>query len=143
MMHSVRLLFVLAFAGIALGTAGDASAQFSGGNASVFNMTRNYLYNRPTVSPYLQLTTRDASVGMPNYFTQVRPQLEARENEVRMQRQSAAMQRQLNQVQDQMRASQQQASGQMFTGQLGWSARGLPRFGSHMSYYPGFRAIGR
>jgi hypothetical protein len=119
-----------------------AHAQFSSQSArSIRNATRNYLYNRPTVSPYLNLTTRDANVGMPNYFTMVRPQIEQRENEVMRQRQSAQMQAQIDQVQAQVRESQQQAAGMMLTGRVGWSARGYPRFGTHLNYYPGFQRL--
>jgi hypothetical protein len=143
MNRSIPLLCIAA-SFLALGGKNEASAQaFVPRGGSSYNMTRNFLYNRPTVSPYLNLTTRDAVAGLPNYFTMVRPQVEMREQESMRQRQSAQMQQQLNQVQDQVRNSQQQAAGMMLTGQMGWSARGMPRFGSHMSYYPGFRAIGR
>jgi hypothetical protein len=101
------------------------------------------MYNRPTVSPYLNLTTRDATVGMPNYFTMVRPQVEAREEEVARQRQTAQMQAQLEAVESQVRENQQVAAAQMLTGRVGWSSRGYPRFGAYMSYYPGFQRIAR
>jgi hypothetical protein len=101
------------------------------------------MYNRPTVSPYLNLTTRSANTGLPNYFTMVRPQMEARDEDVARQRQSAQMQAQLDAVENQVRQSQQDAAAMMLTGRVGWSARGYPRFGTYMSYYPGFQRIAR
>ena len=122
----------------------DANAQFGvGGVRSVRNSTRNFLYNRPTVSPYLQLTSRDANQGLPNYFTQVRPQIERQQQEIAQRRQSAQMQAQLNQVQSQVVQNQQQAAGMMFTGRNGWSSRGFSRFGLYLNYYPGMNRIGR
>ena len=120
-------------------------AQFGGATSrSIGFATRNYLYNRPTVSPYLNLTSQNSSnYGVPNYFTQVRPQIEAREQAAMSQRQTAQMQQQLNVVQDQVRQTQQQSANMMLTGRVGWSSRGYPRFGTYMSYYPGFQRIGR
>ena len=117
-------------------------AQYTG-NASrnIRNATRNFVYNRPTVSPYVNLATPNNSVGLSNYFTYVRPQLEQQEQAIAQQRQSAQMQQQLNQVQDQVRETQQQSASMMLTGRMGWSARGMPRFGTTMSYYPGFQRI--
>jgi hypothetical protein len=117
-----------------------AYAQYGGSSTrSMGNATRNFLYNRPTVSPYLNLTTRDANVGLPNYFTMVRPQMEMRENEMVRQRQTAQMQAQLDTVQSQVRETQQQAAGMMLTGRVGWSSRGFPRFGSTLNFYPGMQ----
>ena len=111
---------------------------------NMFNATRGFMYNRPTVSPYVNLATpQGASFGLPNYFTLVRPQIEAREQAVMSQRQTAQMQQQLNVVQDQVRQSQQEAANMMLTGRVGWSSRGYPRFGTYMSYYPGFQRIPR
>ena len=145
MLRHNRILFASAILATAvlLSTDRPAEAQFSGSSSrSIANATRNYLYNRPTVSPYLNLTTQDANVGgMPNYFTQVRPQLEMRENEMMRQRQTAQMQSQLDSVQAQVRASQQQAAGAMLTGRIGWSSRGFPRFGSYLNFYPGFQRM--
>jgi hypothetical protein len=116
-----------------------ACAQFDSiSSRSVANATRNFLYNRPTVSPYLNLTTRDSTIGLSNYFTLVRPMIEQRENETMRQRQTAQMQAQLDNVQSQIRQGEQQAAGMILTGQMGWSSRGFPRFGSHLNYYPGF-----
>jgi hypothetical protein len=46
----------------------DARAQSIYGG-SVRARTRDFLYNRPTVSPYLNLTTVNPSTGLSNYFT--------------------------------------------------------------------------
>jgi hypothetical protein len=138
--HNSILFSSVILAGTWLSTSGQAQAQFTGSQSrSIAAATRNYLYNRPTVSPYLNLTTQDAQGGaVPNYFTMVRPQIEMREEQVRQQRQSAQMQTQLDHVQTQVRESQQQAAGMMLTGRIGWSSRGYPRFGSHLNFYPGF-----
>ncbi len=122
----------------------QAFAQYNGMNSrSMGYATKNYLYNRPTVSPYLNLTSRNSSYGMPRYFTQVRPQIEARDHAMQTQRQTSQMQQQLNIVQDQLRQNQQQSAGMMMTGRMGWSSRGYPRFGSYMSYFPGFQRVPR
>jgi hypothetical protein len=54
----------------------------------------NAIPNRPTVSPYLNLLNPTGS-GTSNYFTQVRPQLQAREELVRQQVQLNQIQRQV------------------------------------------------
>ena len=124
---------------VVLGMQENAHAQFGRGSRSVGRTTQNFLYNRPTVSPYLNLTTRDASNGLPNYFTMVRPQLDRRQQDVAQQRQNASVQRQLSQVQNQVRETQQQQAGSVLTGRMGWSSRGMPRFGNTLNFYPASR----
>jgi hypothetical protein len=132
------------FAALTLSLQTEVFAQYSGASArSVRNATRNYLWNRPTVSPYVNLASRDSQFGLSNYFTLVRPQVEAREEAMARQRQTAEMQSQLDQVQNQVRQSQQDAAGMLITGQNGWSARGYPRFGTFLNFYPGFQRIPR
>ena len=144
MKHTLSMLAATTVVVVLLGFAQDVSAQYSGSNfRNARSATRNYLYNRPTVSPYLNLTSRDSGWGLPNYYTQVRPRLEQEEQNIAAQRRSAAMQQQLNQVQDQVHQSQQQAADYLITGRVGWSSRGLPRFGSYLSFYPGFQVIPR
>ncbi len=129
---------------LALTATEPANAQYSGSSArSIYSATRNMLYNRPTVSPYVNLATRNSSGGLPNYYTMVRPQVEQRERDVANQRQSAQLQHQISQVQEQVRQSQAQAEGMLITGRVGWSSRGLPRFGSYLNFYPGFQAVAR
>ena len=124
--------------------AGSASAQYTGQNARyIRGATRNFLYNRPTVSPYLNLTTRDNYNGMPAYYTLVRPELEQRERQAAQQREAAQMQTQLNRVQQQAAQTQSQMADMMMTGRIGWSSRGMPRFGTYLNFYPGFQRIPR
>ncbi len=132
--------------GSVLGTSSPVMAQvINGGSArwGLYNATRNFLYNRPTVSPYVNLATMNTGGGLPNYFTLVRPQIEAREAEMAQRQQATRMQRDLNQVQQQMAESQSQMTNMMLTGRVGWSSRGMPRFGSYMNFYPGFQQIPR
>lgn len=53
-----------------------------GGNLHAQNPAGNLVYqnifSRPTVSPYLNLLNPAGAVGLPNYFTLVRPQIEQR-----------------------------------------------------------------
>lgn len=138
---SYWVLPALAVALIA-GASQTANAQFAS-SRSMYQATRNYLYNRPTVSPYVNLTTRDSSVGLSNYFTLVRPQVEAQQQQVAMRQQQVQIQREISEVQNQVRQSQEQNQGMSITGQMGWSSRGYPRFGMYLSYYPGMNQIPR
>lgn len=137
-----RFLFIAAVGLGLLTFAETAEAQTSLGSVSVRNRTRDFLFNRPTVSPYLNLATRGTS-GMSNYHTLVRPQIERQQQDVVQRQQTTRMQQQLNAVQNEFRQSQQQASGMMLTGRYGWSSRGMPRHGSTLNYFPGFQAIPR
>ena len=105
--------------------------------------TQNYLYNRPTVSPYLNLTRRDSQVGLPSYYTQVRPQLERRQQDQMQQRQAQQTQRELASLRNNFRQQQNQGGQPLTTGKFGWSSRGMPRHGSTLNYYPGFFAARR
>ena len=100
----------------------------------------NFLYNRPTVSPYLNLTRRDSQVGLPSYYTQVRPQVERRQQEQLQQRQAQQVQRELASIRNNFRQQQNQSGQPLTTGKFGWSSRGMPRHGSTLNYYPGFFA---
>ena len=119
----------------------NAAAQYSG--TGFYSSARSFLYNRPSVSPYVNLATRDSSFGLPNYFTLVRPQVEQREAEMARQHRAMQMQKQITQIQDQVRQSQANDLNAMTTGKVGWSGRGMPRFGSTLNYYPGFYAAPR
>ena len=140
-----RSFSLLAIVGVAcLMMVQEANAQYgTGGARTVRGATRNFLYNRPTVSPYLNLTSRNSNMGLSNYFTLVRPQLERRQQDVAQRRQTAQIQAQLNHVQAQTVQNQQQAAGMMITGRSGWSSRGYPRFGVYLNYYPGMSQIPR
>ncbi len=135
-----RILF---FAVVGVGLLGPVESVFGQSSltsTSVRNRTRNFLFNRPTVSPYVNLASRNTS-AMPNYHTLVRPQIEAQQKSVKRQRKTAEIQQQLNIVQNEFRQSQQQANRMMSTGRYGWSSRGMPRFGSTLNYFPGFQRI--
>ena len=144
MTRSDALLMFIAAGFCALGTPSPASAQYSGSSArNIRSATRNFLYNRPTVSPYVNLATRSSYNGMPNYFTLVRPQIEQRQQQMAQQQESRRMQTQINQVQQQAAQTQSQMSSMMLTGRVGWSSRGYPRFGTYLNFYPGFQQIRR
>lgn len=115
-------------------SATEVSAQA----ASISRNTENFLYNRPTVSPYLNLTRRDSQIGLPSYYTQVRPQIERRERDQQQLVQSRRTQQELASIRNSFRQQQQQQNGQVSTGRFGWSSRGMPRHGSTLNYYPGF-----
>jgi hypothetical protein len=87
------------------------------------------------------LTTLNTGTGVSNYFTLVRPQVEEQQQMQMRQQQQANIQRQIADVQDQVRQTQQQNQGMAITGQQGWSARGYPRFGLYLSFYPGMNQI--
>jgi hypothetical protein len=65
---------------LAMQQSAEAQMLFSGNYVrSTATATLNWAYNRPTVSPYVNLTRRDnISNGAMNYQRLVRPQLEAR-----------------------------------------------------------------
>lgn len=144
-----RKLLATLIVGAAAWTMADANsahAQYSGSAVrSMRFATNNYLYNRPTVSPYLNLTYRNSSYGLSNYFTQVRPRVEAQQRQQSQQRTETQMraQAQMNQVQEQMRQGAQQAASMVTTGRVGWSSRGYPRYGAYLSFYPGMNRIPR
>jgi hypothetical protein len=125
-----------------LALASTSQAQYHGGMTSIYRATQNYLYNRPTVSPYVNLATRDPSYGLSNYFTMVRPRLEHDEEQLVQRQQNARVQQQLSQIQTQVQQQQQQM-GLPTTGQMGWSQRGYPRTQTYLHYYPGMQQIGR
>jgi len=91
------------------------------------------IYNRPTVSPYLNLLQGPNQFGVisPNYQTLVRPQLEAREI---AQQQGQA----ISNLQQQVRRAQG-TGGSAASGRTGHETRRL--YYSH--YYPGFAGLPR
>jgi hypothetical protein len=122
----------------------SVSAQYSGSQARFLRQaTRNYLWNRPTVSPYLNLVGRDGYSGMPNYQRLVLPEIQRRERDASRDRQTARMQTQINQVQTQAARAQSDVANMMLTGRVGWSVRGYPRFGTYLNFYPGFQRLPR
>jgi hypothetical protein len=71
------------------------------------------IFSRPTVSPYLNLLNPAGAVGLPNYFTLVRPQVEARAG---LSRQAAQLQQLNRQVSTNARRSRQGPSQVRSTG---------------------------
>jgi hypothetical protein len=78
-----------------------SSEAFAQRNNSALRTQRS-LYNRPTVSPYLNLLQPQGG-GLPNYQTLVRPALEQRNQNLQMQRQISQLQSSVieNNVRDQ------------------------------------------
>ena len=137
-----KFVLIFAVASILIASAQEsAHAQYTGGR-NTRNATRNFLYNRPTVSPYLNLTSRNSN-GLSNYHTLVRPQLDQEQVNVQRQQQATRQQQELGEIQNQFRQSQNQAASMMITGRVGWSSRGLPRHGTYLNFYPGFQRIPR
>ena len=121
------LFFVIAATFLAQRNEGVAQT-YNPRGAGVAYQTRSFLYNRPTVSPYLNLT-RASSAYSANYQTLVRPQVEARERAMAENRHMAQLQQQVAEVR---RNYQRQQSGN------GQRATGHPtRFMTYLNYYPG------
>jgi hypothetical protein len=128
-------LFVLVSANWALSSCAMAQG-FSSPNPS--NYFRQFISNRPTVSPYLNLVANEqlqAQQGTirPTYQTVVRPMIERRQESQQQQRQLIQMQRQLSDL----RSDFQQRSNAI-------GATGHPtRFMVYHQYYPGFMRLAR
>ena len=97
--------------------------------ASETRATRDYILNRPTVSPYLNLTRRETEFSSPNYQTLVRPALEQRERESQQSSAMRQLQSQVVNMQGQMALSQQRQRGQFSSGHP-------TRFFTYLHYYP-------
>ena len=110
------------------GQINTASAQYTGANSRfIYSATRNFLYNRPTVSPYRQSDHAQSPYnGLPNYYTLVRPQIEQREENMARQQQTSRLQTQINQAQRQAAESQSQMANMMLTGALAGRVGGCP-----------------
>ena len=120
-----------------------ANAQFT--NFRYANLaTRDYILNRPTVSPYVSLGTRNnLQQGLPTYYTNVRPQVERRAQEQAQRQMVRQNQRQINSIRNEYRQAQQNEARAFTTGRVGWSMRGFPRHGSTLNFYPGFAVLRR
>ena len=106
-----------------------ASTQFAHSQVAMggFVAARDRVFNSPSVSPYLSLLSQDDSYGVPNYFTRVKPRLEA---EQRSQRQ----QMQLNRVQSQVSRTRRELNRSQSS--EGMFPTGHPtRFGNYSHYY--------
>lgn len=106
-------------------TQATTRSSFRGGGQSI----QDQVLRRPTVSPYLNLLSSPNENGVPTYFTQVRPQIEARNAAQRIQRQFGSVQQQFNSLNS--RVSQNQQGGVLITGHP-------TRYMNYLQYYPGF-----
>ena len=136
----MRRLAVLAGVVLAISHvgAGRAEAQFvpfvpEFRNNIAFSID-NYLYNRPTVSPYLNLSRTNSGSFLPNYHALVRPELQRREQAARQTAHIARNARQLQQVQRDLRQTQDRQR------RMGLVTGHPTRFMSYLHYYPQPRA---
>ena len=127
MLQMAKTLLLVFVSAAALAVADQAHAQ-----VGTSSYVRNYILNRPTVSPYLNLVRRDGFGGVTNYQTLVRPQLEAREAAPFQQAELSRVQQQLAVQQRTLDSVQQQRAQRVFS-------TGHPtRFMNLRQYYPGF-----
>ena len=126
-----RLLFTF-LAGFTMASIMPHDAQAQLGSPSGFRSIQQRVLNRPTVSPYLSLLSRDnQQAGLPTYFTRVRPQLEAQRRAQEQDRQNDQLQRLQRQVSQTRRQITQAQRNQ------GVFPTGHPtRFSNHSHYYP-------
>ena len=120
--------------------ANAAHAQFSQQNR-VLSMRGNYgpsaasrILSNSAVSPYLALTDLTGTGGginiTQNYFSIVKPRLDAQRTQMRQQRSINQLQRTVTTMQSAARAP---------AGRTGARITGHPtRFGNYLQYYPGF-----
>jgi hypothetical protein len=111
---------------------GEAAAQglFNpAGRANAALATRDYIVNRPTVSPYLNLLRAESAISAPNYHTLVRPALEHRQQAAQQQSSISQLQSRVTNMQGQM-ASRNRGQGGFTTGHPS-------RFMTYLHYYPG------
>ena len=85
------------------------------------------IFNRPTVSPYLQLLANPNTGGLPQYHTMVKPRLEARERTRQQESQISRMQQQITSIQQSV--APQRRDGVAITGHP-------TRFMNMIHYYP-------
>jgi hypothetical protein len=100
-----------------------------GANAAL--ATRDYIINRPTVSPYLNLLRTESPISAPNYQTLVRPALEHRQE---IQRQESA----IRQLQSRVVNMQGQMAARNRRQQEGFATGHPQRFMTYLHYYPMF-----
>lgn len=128
--HAILFSFgfcVLAAVVVPTGSAHGQGFVPRGANAA--RATRDYILNRPTVSPYLNLTRRETEFSSPNYQTLVRPALEQRDYDAQQSASVRRLQSQVVNLQGQMALSQQRQRGQFSSGHP-------TRFFTYLHYYP-------
>jgi hypothetical protein len=112
--------------------AEPAAAQyFAPRSANVGRATADYLLDRPTVSPYLNLLRLESSSAMPNYHTLVRPEVENRQEAARQAMAIRQLQNNVSSMQGEMNGSQ------------GFSTGHPTRFMTYLHYYPGLLNVRR
>lgn len=107
----------------------QAAAQYRGPNLSTnpaANIANKAIYGRPTVSPYLNLLRPQGGVGVPNYQSLVRPQLQ-------QERTNQIQERQIQSLQNRMYQGPSRSVG---SPQDIRSTGHVTRFMNHSSYYP-------
>jgi len=110
------------------GNSESAYAQFVPvGNISVANSINNFLYNRPTISPYLNLTRTDTGFLTTNYHAIVRPELERRQQQAFQTAHLQSLNRRVEQIQNEKVRNQRDR--ELTTGHQ-------TRFFSYLHYYP-------
>lgn len=110
--------------------ASEASAQYQASGLNPGQSLNNYILNRPTLSPYLNLARNDigGSSGLPNYYTFVKPELDRRQDAAVQQSQIRQLQNQVSGVQANLQQAQQRGRA---------AVSGHPtRFMSYSHYYP-------
>lgn len=115
----------------------QAHAQYKGPNLSANPSAQIYnraIYDRPTVSPYLNLLRPQGGVGVPNYQSLVRPELQQRRMNEIQGRQIQSLQNRLYQGPS--------SSGSGGAPQEIRSTGHVTRFMNHSSYYPGLGGDG-
>jgi hypothetical protein len=125
-MHRLMLSLSVWF-GVAGASQTSLAQDFAPRGPNVAYQTGNFLIDRPTVSPYLNLA-RDPTGVLPNYFTLVRPELEARDRAARQERELQRLRSQLTGLQSEVRQAQE--SGRLSTGHP-------TRFMTYFHFYPG------
>jgi len=115
---------------VAFGGARPAAAQ-----VGTSGFVDNYIRNRPTVSPYLNLVRRDGFGGVTNYQTLVRPQLEQRELARLQQSELNRVQQRLSVQQRSLETIQEQRSQRVFT------TGHRTQFMNMRNYFPGFNQL--
>ena len=99
------------------------------GNVNVSNSINNFLYNRPTLSPYLNLTRTDTGQIQPNYHALVRPELQRRQQQAAQTAQIRQLNRSAEQFQGSQMRSQRDRDRQLATGHP-------TRFFTYLHFYP-------
>ncbi len=102
---------------------------FTPRSANLGRATANFIVNRPTVSPYLNLLRQESQVSAPNYQTLVRPQLESRQQASRQQATINRIQARVTNMQGQMAARSR--------GREGFATGHPVRFMTYLHFYPG------